>query len=90
MATHPIAGGLLVALVATACTPGEDDPARDVPRDVAGDEEEADVWTGALIPAYPPVEVHVSREFELGPVLLTALSGSAALIWGEKRPTEGD
>lgn len=74
-------------LLAPACAPSEDDanPLRDVGRD---DADAAEVWTGALVPAAPPVEVYVSRDHVLGPVLLTSLSGSAAVIWGE-RATEG-
>ncbi|MBN1773574.1 MAG: hypothetical protein JXB32_20090 [Deltaproteobacteria bacterium] len=76
------------ALLLSACAPGDDgEPPRDVVRDDA-DVEEA--WTGALVPAAPPVEVHVSSDHVLGPVLLTSLSGSAAVIWGERDTEAAD
>jgi hypothetical protein len=72
-----------LALLPAACSPGDDDlqPPRDVPREDADVEE---VLTGALVPAAPPVEIHVSSDRVLGPLLLTSLSGSAAVIWGER------
>lgn len=78
-----------IALLAPACAPGEDDtnPPADVGRDDADAEE---VWTGALVPAAPPVEVYVSPDRVLGPVLLTSLSGSAAVIWGERDTEAAD
>lgn len=74
---------LWAALLVPACTPGEDDT--DPPIDVGRDDADAEeVFTGALVPVAPPVEVHVSPDRVLGPVLLTSLSGAAAVIWGER------
>jgi hypothetical protein len=68
-----------------ACAPTEDDSAQDIGRD---DADAAEVPVGAIVPATTPVEVYVSSDTVLGPVLLTTLTGSAAVIWGE-RATEG-
>jgi hypothetical protein len=70
-----------------ACAPPEEDTGRDVGREDAA--AEADVPTGALVPAAPPVEVHVSPDHVLGPVLLTTLTGSAAVVWGERATADG-
>ena len=78
----------LAAGLPAACAPTEGDTVPDVRRDDGGGE--ADVPTGALVPATPPVEVHVSRDHVLGPVLLTTLSGSAAVIWGERASDGGE
>ncbi|MBI5487365.1 MAG: hypothetical protein HY905_08535 [Deltaproteobacteria bacterium] len=70
-----------------SCAPTEGDSTPDVRREDAG-AEELDVPTGALVPVTPPVEVEVSPDRVLGPVLMTTLTGTAAVIWGE-RDTEG-
>jgi hypothetical protein len=67
-------------MLVSACATGGDDTVRDTGREDA----EADVPTGALVPVAPPVEVFVSSDNTLGPVLLTSLTGSAAVIWGER------
>jgi hypothetical protein len=84
MASRIVAWSAVACLLVSACAATGDDTVRDVPREDA----EADVPTGALVPVAPPVEVFSSDDNTLGPVLLTSLTGSAAVIWGERDPTD--
>ncbi len=76
-----------------ACAPTDGATPRDVRADDAGATDDSadapDVPAGALVPVAPPVEVHVTRDAVLGPIVMAAVPAGVAVLWGERDPVAG-